>query len=180
MRLCRTVVSVPAAGLALLAVVVADADAAPPRARPPAHAEILNLHARVTYGPVSQHLVRGQVHEIRHVDSYVVPRARVGQALPPGHYPVARVTVPAGSSMVLGAGVHSLSLMHDGGQWRVFAAGPDGRVHEAGNVSVGAVRSGRLPRHTLTAGSLLFGLNFPVGLDPFGNPMFVTVGFTFP
>jgi hypothetical protein len=182
MRVCRTfAIGVPAAGLVLLTVLVAGSPAAQPlRARLPSHAEILNLHARMTYGPVSQHVVRGRVHTIRHVDSYVVPGARVGRALPPGHYPIARVTVPAGSSMTLGAGDHFLSLLHDGGQWRVFAAGPDGRVHEAGNVQVGAVRSGRLPPDSLTAGGLNFSINFPVGLDPFGNPMYVTIGFLFP
>jgi hypothetical protein len=157
-------IGVLVAGLALL--LAADSNAAQPRLRPPlartpAHSEILDLHSRVIHGPVSRHLVQGQVFEIRHVANGRVPGAKVGKALPPGHYPVAKLTVP-------GVGEHHLSLMHDGGRWRVFAADPDGRVvHEAPNAQVSAVRSGRLPPHSITGGGI-------VGLPPEGNSYFVS------
>jgi hypothetical protein len=181
MRLYRTLaIGAFAAGLALLAVVVADPLGAQPVARGPAHAQILDLHANATHAPASTHQLKGQMHEIRHVDNQVVSGARVGRALPPGHYPLAKVVTPGGTSKVIGAGEHHLSVKHDGGRWRVYAADPKGRVHEAGHVQVSAVRAGKLPGHTLRAGSLLFWINFPVGFDPFGNPLYVTVGFMFP
>jgi hypothetical protein len=146
----------------------------------PDHKAILDLHAGHKLAPAVTHSLDGKPHQISHVTTYRLPGARVGEELPRGHHPVAQINLPGGTSIQLGKGEHRLSLNHDGTKWGVHAADPTGKVHDAKDVTVSKVAKAKvLPRHELKKGSLLFTLYYPIGQDPDGDTLFVTLGFRF-
>jgi len=146
----------------------------------PDHKAITDLHAGHKLAPAVTHSLDGKPHQISHIATYRVPGAKTGEELPRGHHPVAMINLPGGTSIQLGKGEHRLSLNHDGTKWGVHAADPAGQVHDAKNVSVSKVAKARvLPRHELRKGSLLFTLYYPIGLDPDGDTLYVTLGFQF-